>query len=212
MSGHRNAVALDTLVRGIKSTHPGTTIGTYRAGSGNDSDHKPWLKDSNGVGVVRAADVMGRSLDPLARNLASQLGRHPALGPGAYIIWRKRIISTDRLGEGWRTMGDRGGDTANHMDHVHVSLTKSQTGFDSRRAWGPLMTGSAPPPPGLADTSAGAALGYQPASVGVPDLESIKASITGLVVTGAVLFGGVALVGIGAARLTRPSKSRGAAA
>lgn len=35
-----------------------------------------------------------------------------------YVIWRQRI----NLGSGWRMMEDRGGITANHMDHVHVSF------------------------------------------------------------------------------------------
>jgi hypothetical protein len=39
----------------------------------------------------------------------------------SYVIWRQRI----NFGSGWRPMEDRGGATANHLDHVHVS-------FDSR--------------------------------------------------------------------------------
>lgn len=37
-----------------------------------------------------------------------------------YIIWRQQINSLD--GRGWRWMEDRGGATANHYDHVHVSF------------------------------------------------------------------------------------------
>jgi len=37
-----------------------------------------------------------------------------------YIIWRKRI----NHGSGWRAMEDRGGTTANHYDHVHVSVKR----------------------------------------------------------------------------------------
>ena len=39
----------------------------------------------------------------------------------SYVIYRQRI----NFGSGWQAMEDRGGVTANHMDHVHVS-------FDSR--------------------------------------------------------------------------------
>lgn len=39
-----------------------------------------------------------------------------------YIIWEQRIWSAPRAAEGWRAMGDRGGVTANHFDHVHLSL------------------------------------------------------------------------------------------
>lgn len=38
-----------------------------------------------------------------------------------YVIWRQRYND----GSGWDTMEDRGGATANHMDHVHVSFSKS---------------------------------------------------------------------------------------
>ena len=36
-----------------------------------------------------------------------------------YIIWRKRIWAGSG---GWRTMADRGSDTQNHFDHVHISF------------------------------------------------------------------------------------------
>lgn len=35
-----------------------------------------------------------------------------------YVIWRQRI----NTGSGWKAMEDRGGITANHYDHVHVSF------------------------------------------------------------------------------------------
>ncbi|MBB4701356.1 hypothetical protein BJ982_002900 [Sphaerisporangium siamense] len=38
-----------------------------------------------------------------------------------YIIWRQRYYDI-RTGAGWRQMSDRGGITANHYDHVHVSV------------------------------------------------------------------------------------------
>lgn len=39
-----------------------------------------------------------------------------------YIIWNQRIWSVARSGEGWRYMADRGSDTANHKDHVHITV------------------------------------------------------------------------------------------
>lgn len=39
-----------------------------------------------------------------------------------YLIYKQRIWSVGRAGEGWRLMNDRGSPTANHMDHVHVSF------------------------------------------------------------------------------------------
>jgi hypothetical protein len=38
-----------------------------------------------------------------------------------YVIWRQRI----NFGSGWQLMEDRGGVTANHYDHVHVSFGNS---------------------------------------------------------------------------------------
>jgi hypothetical protein len=41
-----------------------------------------------------------------------------------YIIWQQRIDE----GSGWKPMEDRGGDTANHRDHVHVSFLNAASG------------------------------------------------------------------------------------
>lgn len=39
------------------------------------------------------------------------------------VIFDQHIWTTQRSGEGWRQMGDRGGATANHQDHVHVTVS-----------------------------------------------------------------------------------------
>jgi hypothetical protein len=39
-----------------------------------------------------------------------------------YIIYAQNIWSVERGGEGWRGMSDRGSTTANHYDHVHVTV------------------------------------------------------------------------------------------
>ncbi|WP_209713333.1 hypothetical protein [Marmoricola sp. OAE513] len=38
------------------------------------------------------------------------------------VIWHQRIFTQQRGGEGWRSMPSRGSATANHMDHIHVSV------------------------------------------------------------------------------------------
>ncbi|HEY5979650.1 MAG TPA: hypothetical protein VIT41_08440 [Microlunatus sp.] len=38
------------------------------------------------------------------------------------IIYAQKIWTVQRSGEGWRGMSDRGSSTANHYDHVHVSV------------------------------------------------------------------------------------------
>lgn len=42
----------------------------------------------------------------------------------SYVIWRQRI----NHGDGWVAMDDRGGATANHYDHVHLSFSRRDPG------------------------------------------------------------------------------------
>ncbi len=46
---------------------------------------------------------------------------YAALGVN-YLIYSQKIWSLDRAGEGWRGMSNRGSATANHYDHVHVTV------------------------------------------------------------------------------------------
>ncbi|GAA1826953.1 SH3 domain-containing protein [Microlunatus capsulatus] len=39
-----------------------------------------------------------------------------------YVIWNQRIWNIQRDKEGWRPMADRGGDSANHKNHVHITV------------------------------------------------------------------------------------------
>jgi hypothetical protein len=57
---------------------------------------------------------------------ACALRNQEALGV-AYVIWRQRI----NFGSGWKPMEDRGGATANHLDHVHVSFESAAGGRPS---------------------------------------------------------------------------------
>lgn len=41
-----------------------------------------------------------------------------------YIIWNQHIWNVRRSGEGWRYMADRGGDSANHKNHVHITVVR----------------------------------------------------------------------------------------
>jgi len=78
------------------------------AGRARHSDHPAGL----------AVDFMmrGERGDRLA---ACALANRDALGI-SYVIWERRINS----GDGWARMEDRGGDTENHVDHVHVSFER----------------------------------------------------------------------------------------
>ena len=81
-----------------------STIGGYRPG---DGDH----------GEGRAVDVMtsGAQGDAVAAYIQANAGRFNV----EYVIWQQRIWFP---GSGWRAMADRGSPTANHMDHVHITV------------------------------------------------------------------------------------------
>lgn len=76
----------------------------------------------------------GRALDLMVPNYTSTTGR--ALGTQVaawartnarelgiqYVIWDQHIWSSQRDADGWRFMADRGGDSANHKNHVHITV------------------------------------------------------------------------------------------
>lgn len=131
----RQARSLDILLAEVNRAAPKRSkvsdggIGDPRHAAGV-SDHNP-----NGAGVWRARDftddpVGGFSARKLATYVAGMLGRHPALGHGAYVIWNRQIISTARLAEGWRRYS---GSNA-HTKHVHISV--GTNGYDNTQSWG----------------------------------------------------------------------------
>ena len=84
-----------------------TTYGTLRGGGGDHS-------------LGKAVDIMisgetGWQVAEFVRANAARFGVN-------YVIFSQRIWSVERSGEGWRGMEDRGSVTANHYDHVHVSV------------------------------------------------------------------------------------------
>ncbi len=44
-----------------------------------------------------------------------------------YIIFEQKIWNITRDSEGWRAMADRGSDSANHLDHVHITTFEGTT-------------------------------------------------------------------------------------
>lgn len=84
------------------------------AGRGGPSDHPGGL----------AIDFM---VDRATGDALAQcaLDNMEALGV-KYVIWEQQI----NHGSGWRPMEDRGGITANHFDHVHVSFERDAGGGD----------------------------------------------------------------------------------
>lgn len=71
--------------------------------------------------------VDGRAIDIMVTGeLGSQIAEWLRANAGALgirnVIWAQQIWSSERSGEGWRSMEDRGSTTANHYDHVHVAV------------------------------------------------------------------------------------------
>jgi uncharacterized protein YgiM (DUF1202 family) len=108
------------IVLAIREKFPQVkTIYGWRMYSAYSSDHP------NG----RALDIMipswstasGRALgDAIAAYLQQNREKHRV----HYLIWRQRNWNVERSTSptAWRSMSDRGGATANHYDHVHVSV------------------------------------------------------------------------------------------
>ncbi|TYL51822.1 SH3 domain-containing protein [Nocardioides sp. BGMRC 2183] len=84
-----------------------STYGTLRGGGG---DH----------GSGRAVDIMVSG--GMGWEVAEFLRENYSAFGISYIIYEQQIWSVERSGEGWRGMEDRGSVTANHFDHVHVSV------------------------------------------------------------------------------------------
>jgi uncharacterized protein YraI len=73
-------------------------------------------------GEGRALDIMVGSNSGLGDAIAQFVrDNHQALGISE-VIWSQRIWTAQRSSEGWRWMEDRGSATANHYDHVHVTV------------------------------------------------------------------------------------------
>ncbi len=96
------------VYRAVCAAFPAVT--TWGGLSGSGGDH----------GAGMALDIMctgslGDAISAYVRAHASALGV-------SYVIWSQHIWTVQRSSEGWRLMPDRGSTTANHYDHVHVSV------------------------------------------------------------------------------------------
>lgn len=90
-------------------------IGGWRAGSRYSNDHP----------AGRAVDVMiphWKKNARLGRSIASYFTKHAKTYKIHYVIFRQKIWTVQN--PHWRTMPNRGGATANHFDHVHISVKR----------------------------------------------------------------------------------------
>lgn len=93
-----------------------TTIYGWRSSSSYSSDHPNGRAVDFMIPSYKSNKALG---DALAAYVIANSGRLHV----TYVIWRQRIWTP--YSGSWKAMEDRGSDTANHMDHVHVSFEPS---------------------------------------------------------------------------------------
>ena len=110
------------LLKALISTWGGSSSGISRACSvGSTSEHKEgraldWHMNVRNSSQRKRVDAALRWMTANNGEVAYRIGV-------MYIIWNQRIWSVYYPELGWRKMADRGSYTANHKDHVHISLT-----------------------------------------------------------------------------------------
>lgn len=140
----RSLLALRAEVNAVWPHRDHTSDGTIgdAAHASTISDHNPWVKDSNGEGVVRALDT-DRDVDPQDTAESSRwmvgyaehirqlgLAGDARLNPNGYVIYARRIASA---AYGWRWRQYNGPNP--HLIECHVSVTTKQDGYDSTAPW-----------------------------------------------------------------------------
>jgi hypothetical protein len=110
------------LLKLLIKTWGGSSSGISRGcGVGGRSEHKEGRALDWHMSVFKAKQraQVNKALSWITANngeVALRLGI-------MYVIWNQRIWSTYYPELGWRKMASRGGNTANHKDHVHISLS-----------------------------------------------------------------------------------------
>lgn len=72
-------------------------------------------------GTGHAVDIMISG--SRGTQIAEYMRAHAASLGITEVIYQQKIWTTQRASEGWRPMADRGSVTANHYDHVHVTVS-----------------------------------------------------------------------------------------
>jgi len=95
------------VYRAVCAAFPAITTWGGRSGGGN-----------HGAGLALDIMVSGEAGWAVAEYVRARAGELGA----SEVIFSQRIWTVQRSGEGWRAMEDRGSITANHYDHVHVTV------------------------------------------------------------------------------------------
>jgi hypothetical protein len=97
-----------TLFRAVCNAFPAlSTYGGYSAHGEHAS--------GRAIDFMVSDSGLGQAVADWARAHAAELNLYD-------VIWSQRIWTPERSSEGWRPMEDRGSATANHFDHVHISV------------------------------------------------------------------------------------------
>ena len=108
---------------GVESGLTAAAVRVYRAvcnqfpqitsygGRDNHGEHV----NGQAIDVMTSDVALGTAIAEFLRANAAELNIYN-------VIWRQRIFTQERASEGWRPMSSRGSSTANHFDHVHVSV------------------------------------------------------------------------------------------
>ncbi len=98
------------VYRGVCAAFPQvTSYGGLRPGDGGEH------------GTGQALDIM-TSDQALGDQIAAWVIDHRTELGASEVLWSQQIWTVERMSEGWRTFPDRGSATANHEDHVHVTV------------------------------------------------------------------------------------------
>jgi len=85
-----------------------SSYGGVRSGSGEHST-------GQALDIMVSSSSLGDAIAAWVRD------NHDALGVSE-ILWSQQIWTVERSSDGWRWLEDRGSATANHYDHVHVTV------------------------------------------------------------------------------------------
>lgn len=109
-SGVESGLQPDTILvhRAVCAAFPAVARWGGRSGGGEHASGRA-------IDIMIGSDsALGYRIADFARSHAHELGV-------SQVIWHQHIWTVQRSGDGWRPMSNRGGATANHMDHVHVT-------------------------------------------------------------------------------------------
>lgn len=140
----RNCLASLVLLKEVNEKYPNRskvmdgTIGD-EAHASRKSDHNPWIKDANGIGVVRARDIdvgLSKSNPKAMTELVEQMVAIAKQGDarfwnGGYIIFKGKIYSEI---SGFKPRDYHGSNP--HTAHAHFSFSRSPLGYDDEGSFG----------------------------------------------------------------------------